>query len=81
MAGKKNPQELKVIVGTNDLKSGGIRYNVQKLIVHEKYNQPLLANDIGLLEVDGTIQFGEKVQPIKYSEKFVSEGARLLVTG
>lgn len=71
-----------MVVGTTDLKSGGTQYTVKTLIVHEKYNDPLLANDIGLLEINGTIQFdGEKVQPISYSDRFVGEGERLLITG
>lgn len=71
-----------MIVGTNDLKTGGIRYNVKQLIMHEKYNQPLAANDIGLIKIDGTIKFDDKVQPIKYSNKIVSQKARhLQITG
>lgn len=77
---RKFPQEIKVIVGTNDLNSGGSQYNVQKLIIHEEYDH--LANDIGLLEINGTIEFdGIKVQPIKLSNKFIKEGARLQITG
>lgn len=72
-----------MIVGTNDLSTGGIRYNVQKLIIHEKYNKPLAANDIGLIKINGTIKFdGKNVQPIKYSKKKVKEGVKnLLVSG
>lgn len=72
----KKPQDIKVIVGTNDLRAGGIRYNAKKLVMHEKYNQPLAANDIAVIEIDGTIKFdGYKVQPIKYSNKIANEGA------
>lgn len=71
-----------MIVGTNDLKTGGIQYNAEQLIMHEEYNQPLGSNDIGLIKINGTIEFDEKVQPIKYSDKIVDVGARnLQITG
>ncbi|XP_055306211.1 chymotrypsin-1-like [Sitodiplosis mosellana] len=71
---------VEVLVGTNDLQSGGTRYTPKKYIVHEKYNQPDFANDIGLIQVE-KIEFNKKVQPIKYSSKFVEGGAALLATG
>lgn len=54
---------------------------MRKLIAHEKYNRPNFAYDIGLILIDGSIEFNEKVQPIKFSNKFVNEGAELRVTG
>lgn len=69
------------MVGTNDLKSGGALYKVRKLIAHEEYNRPQFANDVGLILIDGKIEFNEKVQPIKYSNKFVKAGSELRVTG
>jgi Trypsin len=72
---------LKILVGTNDLKSGGKQYPVSKLIAHEDYNQPHFANDVGLILIDGEIEYNEKVQPIKYSNKFVKAGTKLRVTG
>lgn len=42
--------------------------------MHEKYNQPLASNDIGLIKINGTIKFdGNKIQPIKLSNKIVNE--------
>lgn len=70
-----------MLVGTNDLNSGGTRYQAQQFITNEGYDQPSFANDIGLLRVDGSIEFNEKVQPIKYSNKFVEGGATLQTTG
>lgn len=70
-----------MLVGTNDLGSGGTRYKSQKFIVNERYNQPSFANDIGLLRVNGKIELNEKVQPIKYSNEFVKGGTTLQATG
>lgn len=72
---------MKVLVGTNDLTSGGQRYKIKEMIRHEQYNQPSFANDIGLIRIDGRIEFNEKVQPIKYSDKFVEGGTHLQTTG
>lgn len=77
----RSPQSLKILVGTNDLKTGGTLYNVSKLIAHERYNQPHFAHDIGLILIDGTIEFNDKVKPIKYSNKVVPDGTPLMVTG
>lgn len=77
----RRPGDIEILVGTNDLNSGGQRYKVQKVIQHERYNQPSFANDIGLVRIDGRIKFNEKVQPIKYSNKFVDGGAELQTTG
>lgn len=77
----RKPENLQILVGTNDLKAGGTRYKVSKLIAHEEYNHPHFANDIGLILIDGTIEFNEKVQPIKYTNNFVQGGAKLRVTG
>lgn len=77
----RRPENIKILVGTNDLKSGGKLYPVSKLIAHEDYNQPHFANDVGLILIDGEIEYNEKVQPIKYSNKFVKGGTKLRVTG
>lgn len=72
---------MKILVGTNDLNSGGRRYKVKKLLKHEQYNQPAFAFDIALVGIYGPIEFNEKVQPIKYSNKFVKAGTHLQTTG
>lgn len=77
----RKPQNITILVGTNNLKSGGTSYKVHKFIAHENYNQPPFAYDIGLILIDGEIEFNEKVQPIKCSNKFVKAGSKLSVTG
>ena len=64
----------------NDLQTGGTLYYPKKFIIHEEYNRTAFANDIGLIQV-AKIEFNDKVQPIKYSKKFVESGATLLATG
>ena len=71
---------MEILVGTNDLQSGGTRYTPKKFIKHEEFDRPHLANDIGLILMDDIV-LNEKVQPIKYSKKFVESGTKLLATG
>lgn len=77
----RTPQSIQILVGTNDLKNGGTIYKAEKLINHEKYGQPAFAYDIGLIQVEGTIEFTEKVQPIKYSNTVVPGDVALQATG
>lgn len=58
-------------MGPNDLDSGGVRYKPTLFIPHEKYYDPIFANDIGLIKVN-KIEFNEKVQPIKFSKNYVN---------
>ena len=72
---------VKILVGTNDqLVKNGTRYTPKKYIIHEEYNRPSFAHDIGLILVDN-IEFNDRVQPIKYSSNVVESGATLLATG
>lgn len=70
-----------ILAGTNDLSSGGNRYTSEKVIRHELYDDHKYAYDIGLVRVNGTIEFNDKVKPIKYSSKPVPSGAALQITG
>lgn len=75
------PGMYKVLVGTNDLKKGGVKYEPDLLIYHKRYNQPSFHNDIGLIRLKTPISFTEKVQPIKYWEHEVPAGAKITLTG
>ncbi|KAG4079529.1 hypothetical protein HA402_005226 [Bradysia odoriphaga] len=56
------------MVGTNDLRSGRKRYEADRLISHELYNDTERTNDIALVEVKGSFEFNEKVQPIELED-------------
>lgn len=70
-----------ILAGTNDLTSGGTRYACKNSIRHERYDDPKYAYDIGLIRVNGSIEFNAKIQPIKYSSETVPNGAALQTTG
>lgn len=69
------------MVGTNDLRKGGTYYKVEKLIAHSDYNRPQFANDIGLIQIKGEIEFNDRVKPIEWSTEAVSDGAKVQLTG
>ena len=78
-------RDVQILVGTNDLLAkNGTRYTPKRYIIHDGYRPFRLSykywNDIGLILVDH-IEFNDRVQPIKYSPKFVESGERLLATG
>lgn len=73
--------KLVVLVGTNSLNSGGTRYNLKKILVHEQYNKPALAYDISLIRVQGDIQFNAKVKSIELAKTQVPAGTELVATG
>lgn len=77
----QSPRSLQVLVGTNDLQSGGTYYQVEKFITHERHNRPRFANDIAVIRVQETIEFNDRVQPIAPSKEEVEEGAILTLTG
>lgn len=74
-------RNIEILVGTVNLKSGGTRYSVEKFIPHEQYDKPQFANDIALVRVKGKIAFNDKVKPIKYSSRFIEDGAFLEAFG
>lgn len=68
-------------MGSNKLSRGGTYYSISKSIKHESYDNPIFAYDIAVLQVNGSIEFNEKVQPIKLSAEEVPEGSEAQLTG
>lgn len=87
----RKPENTKIYTGSNRLRAEGTWYNVEKFIIHEKYNKPDHKNDEGwwpanvydvaLIRVKGTIKFNNKTQPIKYSKNFIKAGTDVKMTG
>lgn len=75
------PHDIQVLVGTNDLESGGARYSVEKLITHESYNTPYYAYDIAVIKVKNSIEFNDRVQPIELSEAEIQDKSVVQLTG
>lgn len=77
----QNINKFNILVGTNDLNSGGTYYTPEAFEKHENHNHPRFANDVAVIRVKGTIQFNDLVQPIEYSPDEVPNGADVQLTG
>lgn len=63
-----------VVAGTNTLNEGGVIYTAERTIIHPRWGNILIRNDVALLRVSEDIEFGEKVQPIALpTENFTKE--------
>lgn len=77
---KRNAHALEILVGTNDLTTGGTYYKVERYATHERYF--LIFNDIAVIRVQGKIEFTNRVQPIELlSDHEVPDQADVQLTG
>lgn len=67
------------------MENNGTLYNVQRWIVHEKYEMNLenstLKNDIALIRTATTIVFNDLVAPIALHRRFLRAGVRAVTSG
>lgn len=75
------PEDLSILAGTNKLRGGGgQRYYIREIKVHPNY-QELVTSDIAVMKINGTFEFGEKIAPIKYSNKEIGGTENCTLTG
>ncbi|KAK4872919.1 hypothetical protein RN001_014948 [Aquatica leii] len=60
--------QVDVVVGTNTLRSGGLKYSVAKDVPHQDYNSITTKNDIALLQLRQFIAFSNTVQIIALAD-------------
>ncbi|CAH0600780.1 unnamed protein product [Chrysodeixis includens] len=72
---------MSVVLGTINRLSGGVKYSVDRIIIHKKYDSSSIKNDISLIKVDKEIQFNDLVQPIQLPDADTGEGVELLLSG
>lgn len=59
----------------------GTYYKAERYVKHQQYNKPPFAYDIGLIRVQGSLQFNNNVQPISISNRQVPPGTNVIATG
>lgn len=77
------PEELSILAGTNKLRApapNGERYFIDKITVHPEYEE-LVTSDIAVLKINGTFNYGDKIAPIKYSDKFYGPDVNCTLSG
>ncbi|XP_063705765.1 chymotrypsin-2-like [Culicoides brevitarsis] len=74
-----SPSSLRVYYGSQNLKANGSYVNTEKLIYHERYDNPSFHNDIGLIKLAQSLNFTNSVQPIEYSSEYVPDNAEPIV--
>ncbi|XP_059060363.1 chymotrypsin-2-like [Achroia grisella] len=77
----QSSRSMQVVVGTNSLKTGGDRYSVDSIIIHQDYDSYLITNDVSLIKVTESIEFTDKIKPIALPDHDTDAGASLLLSG
>lgn len=72
---------IEVLAGTNTWRSGGQRYRSKMYYIHGWYNNPKNAYDVGLIRIDGDIQYNDKVNWIALWPDAPPSGTWLVATG
>lgn len=77
------PEDMLLVVGAQRTSEGGRFYNVSQVFAHEGFSWETLANDIALLRINQTIEYGEAVQPVSVgdSDDFVPAGVAAVASG
>ncbi|KAJ8712806.1 hypothetical protein PYW08_008110 [Mythimna loreyi] len=76
---------LRVYVGTDNLLEGGTAYDIEKIIIHEKYNNVTGDYDVGIIKLNESLTFGPKVSTVSLKWNWdlvkVKLGTMLNITG
>lgn len=74
------PNLVYVIVGALHRLSGGVKMDLEKILVHQQYSQQTIKNDISLLQTKDEIVYSEFVKPIPLPTEIPPVGGDLAVT-
>lgn len=72
---------VEIVVGTVNLWHSDTRFEVAELKRHPNYNKPRMANDIAIVQINGTFTFNDKVQPIKLSSPRIKHDTHASTVG
>lgn len=72
-------REFKVLVGTDKINKGGKLYDIEKKIIHPKYNNLTSDYDICILKLNESLIFGPKVNKIALNDRKVKLRSRVML--
>nr|CAD7195779.1 unnamed protein product [Timema douglasi] len=74
---------LAVRAGSSIRNSGGTLHYFEKVIIHQDYDDDYLANDIAVIKVNTSFEFGPSVQPVALpiQNETLTPGTLVVVTG
>lgn len=75
------PQFMYIVAGALRLSSGGVKYELDKIIPHANYDGFSHRNDISLLHTAKKIVFSETIQPIALPMQNIPGGSEVLLSG
>lgn len=73
----RNANQFQMLVGTNDLDNGGTYYEAESYEQHESFDDPAFSNDVAVIRVKGSIEFNDRVQPIKLGKEEVPNNSEV----
>lgn len=77
-----NVSDYRVVVGAHENNGDdGQAYDVIRFIIHESWNSTLLIHDVGLIEVNTTIDFSERVRAIPLHRSFIGGAVEAVTSG
>lgn len=77
------PNDLLVVAGATHVRSGGVGYETERIIIHEEYYeaQEPLRYDIALIETKTPIEINQNVKPVLLAKDWVKSGASGTTSG
>ncbi|GJQ80523.1 hypothetical protein Trydic_g12414 [Trypoxylus dichotomus] len=70
---------ITAVVGSNTLSSGGNRHTASKLVVHQNYDEQMIANDVGVVQLSNPIVYSSSVAPVPLSSERVGAVSAVLI--
>lgn len=78
---RKSTRGVEILVGTNNIKTGGKYYAAEQLKLHEDFVNLHRLYDMAVVRVTEKIEFNDKVQPIELSPDRVPNNAVVQFAG
>lgn len=77
------PALLSVFAGTSSRTEGGIKRDIQRFIWHEDFDKDTSESDIGLIILEGHLDFSKTIQPIALASEgeTIPPGTRAYISG